>query len=83
MESSMGAYLYPTHPDGEWLEKARNKWKESGRPYFSLWFLRVIPRQLVAREANGHPFWMYMYYSLAKTTGCLLSSASRYTNDLV
>ena len=63
----MSAYLYPTPPCDDWVENIRDEWKESCKPYFSLWFLRVTPQQLISRECKGYPFWLYMYYSETKT----------------
>jgi hypothetical protein len=63
----MMSYLYPTHPcdslGGNWVENIRDEWKQNCKPYFSLWFLRVTPQQLISRERGGYPFWLYMYYS--------------------
>ncbi len=59
----MASYLYPTHPCGNWVENIRDDWKQACRPYFSLWFLRVTPQQLISRESKRYPFWLYMYYS--------------------
>lgn len=59
----MSAYMYPTHPCGNWVEKIRDEWKKSCKPYFSLWYLLVTPKQLISGQCNGLPFWLYMYYS--------------------
>ncbi|MDM8539939.1 hypothetical protein QUF90_02520 [Desulfococcaceae bacterium HSG9] len=59
----MTAFLYPTEPG--WIEDMRDGWMQSCLPYFSFSFLSFRPTTLPSPQFGS--FWMYFYFSDART----------------